>query len=96
MFRKIFIIQHVFIVLLLLSGILAAPFNDNRIQRQDYTTGKCADFAFPLSFQCENHWWIMPLDNIIFLPGFLAILLWPLTLIWAYVLFTKEKQDAKQ
>lgn len=95
-FWKIVIVQHVLIVLFLISGYLAAPFLDNEIERVTYATGKCAELAFPLNFHCANHWWILPVDRILFLPGFLSVLLWPMTALFAFVVYHKDNEHKFQ
>lgn len=92
MFWRIFIIQHIIIVLFLISGQLAAPFADNRIEPSMYVNNKCNELSFPLSMQCSNHWWILPVDHVLFLPGFMGVLLWPLMALFAFVIYHKKNE----
>lgn len=85
-------IQAALIVLMGISALLAAPFFDNSIEPAVYKNERCSELESGiLQWKCRNHSWILLIDQIVFLPGFISILALPLTGCIAYVGYRHKK-----
>lgn len=90
--NKVLAVQLTLILLLGIFSWLAAPFLDNRIETHQYSAEQCEKVPADLMWSCRNHRWILLGDQIVFLPGFFAALLLPLTGIIAYVAYRHRKE----
>lgn len=90
--NKVLTVQLMLIGLLGVFSWLATPFLDNEIEPHQYEAEQCEKVSADLLWSCKNHQWILLGDQIVFLPGFGAVLMLPLTGIIAYVAHRHRKE----